>query len=331
MHHRQVLCALILWTVCVSSWNTVTASGRDNPTYACESYNRQNRTQNRCEGINDIIVEQRVQESTNKKLWCIVLNNENNVYNGQNLIINFTARGFGVATLFAERLSMTPSSAVFKLNAGVNTIALYGLNKKSPFPRIKSLKLEGDELCSNDGRGRSFNEDIPDQLALDSELYPKHDNFRFVNHCRDKSETLTTTKWCPGVEIPATSFIVEKFKLHDEDYWCMNFETETNDPSQKKLDFLLSNGDKELAWVCIIKFTFIVISFEMQSIFMNVHYQLMFHLIYKFIKIKLNQEDYHYKKKNGFKTEIIHEIYAYNFIIYIFEQIRQNVKSFIHR
>lgn len=252
---RKIYHNFILLTILSCS----SVSGRsDNPTFACESYNRKNRTQNRCEGIDNIIVEQRVQASTHKKLWCIVLDNDNDVYSEQNLIINFTARGFGVASIIAERAVMNPSSVVFKLNSGINTIALYGLNKKSPFPRIKSLKLGNAELCSNDGRGRALTEDIPDQLALDTELYPIQDGYRFVNHCRDKSDTISSTTWCPGVDIPSTMFIVEKFKLHDENYWCLNFEPQSNDAGRKVLDVKLSDGNKELALVNCCKNYFII-------------------------------------------------------------------------
>lgn len=248
MMHFEIILSFVIFATLTCS----VMCRSENPTFACELYNRKNRTQNRCEGIDNIIVEQRVQASTNRKLWCIVFDNDNDVYSGQNLVINFTARGFGVSTIIAERVEMKPSSVVFKLNSGLNTIALYGLNKKSPFPKIKSLKLKNEELCLNDGRGRSLTEEIPDQLALDTELYPVNDQYRFINHCRDKSDSIKSTTWCPGMDIPSSMFIVEKFKVQGENYWCLNFEPQSNDPNKRVLDVKLSDGNKELAWVCLL-------------------------------------------------------------------------------
>lgn len=243
----------------------------DNAVYSCNVVDRTNRDPNRCETINDIVVEERVHNGN--KIWCIVINNDAGTYNDQNLEIGVSGQGYGVGYSFTlDHISMDISKVVFKLSTGVNKVALYAYEKK-PFPSISSIILNGKNLCggsnvtekdaiSNNVASNSSPSDQKDVHHKETEekksedeptsiaQIGKDERYRFLNDCIDRPSSLETTTFCSEKKISPNKFIVEKFDLNGEDYWCLSFGPEK---SNKSAVIKLSNPYTGVSWVNKIK------------------------------------------------------------------------------
>lgn len=237
----------------------------DNAVYSCTVTDRTDREPNRCESIDAIIVEETIHNPGNKKIWCVVINNENGAYNNQSLEIKMGGGyGFGVGYSWTlDHESMDAENVKFKLNVGLNKIALYAYTNK-PFPEINSIKLSGKELCDRSASATpsalslssskpvdSASIDVTTKLNIETptttvKSVSKDDRYRFLYDCADRPSTVKTTSFCPGQTISSDKFMVEKFNVGGEDYWCLNFAAEK---SKKKMTVKLSNSFTALSWV----------------------------------------------------------------------------------
>lgn len=240
----------------------------DNAVYSCKITDRTDREPNRCESIDAIIVEETVHDPGSKKIWCIVINNDNGQYNNQSLNIKVGGGyGFGVGYSWTlDHESMDAENVNFKLNVGLNKIAIYAYAKK-PFPEIISIKLSGKELCNRSASATppstiaskpvgsatvdvttttTTSNKIIETPSTTEKIISIEDRYRFLYDCADRSSTKKTTSFCPGQSISSDKFMVEKFNVGGEDYWCLSFAAEK---TKKQMTVKLSNSFTALSWV----------------------------------------------------------------------------------
>lgn len=231
----------------------------DNAVYSCNVTDRSGRDAKRCESINDIVIEEVIHNPGEKKIWCVVINNDRGLYNNQSLEIKVGGGyGFGVGYSWTlDHETMDAETVKFKLNTGTNKVAIYAYANK-PFPDLKSIKLSGKELCdrsasltpSTSSSGSKVVETVDANNLIVTpttvKSVSKDDRYRFLYDCADRPSTVKTTTFCPGQSISSDKFLVEKFNVDGEDYWCLNFAAEK---SKKKLTVKLSNSYTALSWV----------------------------------------------------------------------------------
>lgn len=253
--------------------STINLSHMDpNTVYSCDIVDRSRRTPNRCESINDIIVEERTYYQSNVRYWCIVLDNRANYYTGYPLEIQLAGNGYGVSFITATELPTQGFRVPFQMNSGVNRIAIYSYSGQYTFPRIRSIKLAGRDLCDQqlndfnsepliENRVDYTNNNLPNDMRDGLSTYITQnretgDRYRFLNDCMDRRSTGKFTSWCPNLKIPSSVFMIERFNLNGEDYWCFNFE---RDKTRRNLNTLLikfRGVSKSYSWVSLTSFFF---------------------------------------------------------------------------
>lgn len=257
----------ILLTILLLS--TINLSHMDpNTVYSCDIIDRSRRAPNRCETTNDIIVEERTYYQSNVRYWCIVLDNRANYYTGYTLEIQLAGSGYGVSFITATELPTQGLRVPFQMNSGVNRIAVYSYSGQHTFPRIRAIKLAGRELC-NDNNNQLINSYdtapfITNRLSETTNDYTQNDDglaiyvtrnresgdrYRFLNDCIDRRSTGKFTTWCPHLKIPSSVFMIERFDLNGEDYWCFNFERDKTRRGLKTLLIQFRGISKSYSWV----------------------------------------------------------------------------------
>lgn len=253
--------------------NAINLSRLDpNAVYSCDLIDRSDRPPTRCETINDIIVEERIHYQSNVRFWCIVLNNIYNYYTGATLEIQLAGSGYGVSFITATELTARGMQVPFQMNTGINRIAIYSYNGQHSFPRIRSIKIAGYELCNEDSLGSNTGEirirnrigDDPDSLILNDNLSnylyrnrEEGDRYRFLNDCNGRPSKNSFTSYCKNFNIPSSVFMIDKLSHDGEQYWCMNFERDKTRRGLKTLLVKFRGVSKSYSWVriyCIFLF-----------------------------------------------------------------------------
>lgn len=76
--------------------------------------------------------------------------------------------------------------------------------------------------------------------------------FKYLNDCLDKRASKTYTTFCKDYNIPSTAFLIEKFNLQNQDYWCFNFPPFENHNLKRRHALMMSfNGSSicPISWV----------------------------------------------------------------------------------
>lgn len=235
-----IICDILKLTVC-----------DPNAIYACDLINRTYRSPNRCETIDDIIVEERIYSGKHVRFWCIIIDNRRRIYNGQSFEID-VAGGYGLSWLIATKISLIGLRMKFKLNSGVNRIIIYGPKPRSPLPGITTIMLSNRDLCKKESRSHGPREQVErfDDYEMDVEnRFDDNDEYRFLTHCSKQRESVEYTTFCDGVRIPAKDFIIQTYKLGGQKYWCINFDRDRINPGSHILTLTFRGAAKALTWV----------------------------------------------------------------------------------
>lgn len=198
----------------------------------------------KCEKINDLIVEKRINGET-RPYWCIVINNRRRTYRQIEIQFNGTQNSRQVSYYVRniERLELNNANSFiekFKIKATMGRIVINSI-EKSNFQNIISLKIDNIEMCNNDTR----------EYPLSPEPSNINKNW-FVDQCKDMLEReYTEPTNCEKVK----EVTLEEFSMNDNiNFWCVivvqNSQGKlTSSTGIDELEFVFSNENFEITSV----------------------------------------------------------------------------------
>lgn len=160
------------------------------------------------------------------------------------------------------------------------TIEFSPFDQENPVPEIESIEINGLDVC--DHFKHQSDNNIPEisktyvpsiENNFAEETRPRRDEsrpsqmlekrasilstdpgYKYLNDCLDKRASKSHTTYCKDYKIPSSAFLIEKFNVGDEDYWCFNFPPLENHNQKRRHALTMSfNGSSicPISWVTL--------------------------------------------------------------------------------
>lgn len=208
------------------------------------------------------ISESVCESSGGKNCLCILVDNRNREYDGQQMEIEMD-HSFRVTWMRATRADLDNNSLDLKfiITPGINQIFFEPYTSLAPI-NVVSLKINGLEVCKSPNRQKKqiyipYQEEFyvePNSFQFQTVSQPKlqvqntQGDYRFLNDCMQRrGYTANSEHFCHN---DVSDFTIEKRYLsRDERYWCVSISNENNVfNSANRLKITYSSRNKFVAW-----------------------------------------------------------------------------------